>query len=204
MMFPDGAHYDPDHLKPHLISGVEGSRSSTSLIDICNFPTYSCSFGCRSPQTISLSVFSPAIRYPIAAGTVLGWELAQSHAGLTNLQRGPGRDFPSASLPPGIIIGALGSPTFLKALTMDLVHDPMVRDYTKQIPPAETEGRYANDATRFVVCWGVMRPALHGYVQSLVAVLKHNPLWCFGVNSDNSPKHPLYLRNDEPLVVWCL
>jgi len=27
-------------------------------------------------------------------------------------------------------------------------------------------------------------------------------LWCFGLNSDRSPKHPLNLRADTPLVRW--
>jgi len=62
--------------------------------------------------------------------------------------------------------------------------------------------RLAKHAGLIVVCWGVMHPQLQGYVQQVVKILKPYSLWCFGVNTDNSPRHPLFLPNDAPLMVW--
>ncbi len=62
----------------------------------------------------------------------------------------------------------------------------------------------ARDASRVVLCHGKLNKALAPAGCELVEALKADghELWCFGVNGDGSPKHPLYLRADTPLVRW--
>lgn len=59
-------------------------------------------------------------------------------------------------------------------------------------------------ADTVVVAWGNTHAKLGLGTRSLhvIALLQSAsiPLFCLGTNSDNSPKHPLYLRNDQPLV----
>ena len=60
----------------------------------------------------------------------------------------------------------------------------------------------AAKAGKVVLCHGKLNKALAPAGQELVAALKADriALWCFGTNGDGSPKHPLYLRADTPLV----
>lgn len=59
--------------------------------------------------------------------------------------------------------------------------------------------REAPLANRVVVAWGA-----HASTERIARVLRLLPddLWCLGTNGDGSPRHPLYLSNDEPLVRW--
>lgn len=54
-----------------------------------------------------------------------------------------------------------------------------------------------------VAAWGATDAALHRdrveVVRKLVGAV---PLMCFGTTKDGSPRHPLYLRGDAPLVNW--
>lgn len=61
---------------------------------------------------------------------------------------------------------------------------------------------FAAIAEKIVVCWGAVHPTLHGFAQSTAQALKGYRLWCLGINTDGSPKHPLYLRADCPLELW--
>jgi hypothetical protein len=57
-------------------------------------------------------------------------------------------------------------------------------------------------ADRVIVCFGKVPGPLVAASQELIEGLRavQVPLWCFGTNKDGSPKHPLYLRADTPLV----
>ncbi|MFD2646405.1 DUF1643 domain-containing protein [Devosia albogilva] len=60
----------------------------------------------------------------------------------------------------------------------------------------------ARKADKVVLAHGKLNKALAAAGRELVEVLRADgiPLWCFGVNADGSPKHPLYLRLDTPLI----
>jgi len=62
----------------------------------------------------------------------------------------------------------------------------------------------AAGADRVVLCHGKLNRALAPAGKALVEALRQDgvSLWCFGTNGDGSPKHPLYLRADTPLVPY--
>lgn len=59
-------------------------------------------------------------------------------------------------------------------------------------------------ADKVILCHGKLNRALAPAGRALVEALTEDgvDLWCFGTNADGSPKHPLYLRGDTPLVRW--
>lgn len=57
-------------------------------------------------------------------------------------------------------------------------------------------------ADRVVLCHGKLNRALEAIGRDVVKALRSQnvQMMCFGKNGDGSPKHPLYLRSDAPLV----
>src|SRR5690606_28870987 len=62
--------------------------------------------------------------------------------------------------------------------------------------------RVARGAGQVVLCHGKLNRALAPAGRAIVEALREDgiELWCFGTNADGSPRHPLYLRADTPLV----
>jgi hypothetical protein len=63
-------------------------------------------------------------------------------------------------------------------------------------------GLFADRAAKIIVCFGRLHRSLRQYGEAVLDDLKDKELWCLGTNNDGSPKHPLYLSNDTPLVPY--
>lgn len=60
----------------------------------------------------------------------------------------------------------------------------------------------ADRAATIILCHGRLHKKLRRYGDAVTLDLRDKPLWCFGKNNDGSPKHPLYLAADTPLVPY--
>ena len=60
----------------------------------------------------------------------------------------------------------------------------------------------AEQSEAVVLAYGRVHKRYAGVVERILAALRETgrPLLCLGLNKDGSPKHPLYIRNDAPLV----
>lgn len=66
-----------------------------------------------------------------------------------------------------------------------------------------------SDASRVIAAWGATVPRqAAASVPMMVAAISRTAavlgrsLWCLGKNVNGSPRHPLYVNADEPLVAW--
>ncbi|PTW44887.1 DUF1643 domain-containing protein [Rhodovulum kholense] len=81
----------------------------------------------------------------------------------------------------------------------DLPKDPALACSPENLPAILA---MAAEAEVVVMAYGRLHPRYAGVVDGIVAALRDSgrPLFCFGKNQDGSAKHPLYLRNDAPLL----
>ena len=66
----------------------------------------------------------------------------------------------------------------------------------------------ARQHTRFktVVAWGAHKMVTPERVAVMVDSARDagTTLWCLGMTKSGAPRHPLYVRNDQPLVPWVI
>jgi hypothetical protein len=60
------------------------------------------------------------------------------------------------------------------------------------------------EADRVVAAWGALAPGTRAAEVRLQAANLKRGLWCLGETSDGSPRHPLYVKGDQPLVPFLL
>lgn len=62
--------------------------------------------------------------------------------------------------------------------------------------------RLARQAHIVIAAWGCIHPKLRHHAEYVHQFLKQDgiDLWCVGFAKDGSPRHPLYVRKDSPLV----
>ncbi len=54
-----------------------------------------------------------------------------------------------------------------------------------------------------VVAWGANKAARHHKLINTMTTLS-GKVSCLGINKDGSPKHPLYVKADQPLIPWSM
>lgn len=60
----------------------------------------------------------------------------------------------------------------------------------------------SGQGTTIVLAWGAITALVDRRARAVLALLKPRPLWCLGVTSKDHPRHPLFVRADQPLVRW--
>lgn len=62
--------------------------------------------------------------------------------------------------------------------------------------------RYAAGASKIICCWGALHRSLRHHADVVETMLRAQgrDLWCLGLTAGLSPRHPLYVRGDAPLV----
>lgn len=63
-----------------------------------------------------------------------------------------------------------------------------------------------HDRFRTVVAWGAHKMATAERIRILAdaATTAGTTLWCLGTTKSGAPRHPLYVKADQPLVPWLL
>lgn len=62
--------------------------------------------------------------------------------------------------------------------------------------------RAAVGAHRLVVAWGAHGKLCEGRLPLAELLSSIHKLECLGTTKDGSPRHPLYVRDDQPLIPW--
>lgn len=64
--------------------------------------------------------------------------------------------------------------------------------------------RAARKADKIIVCWGAVHPSMQVMADCLEAALRAegHELWTLVLNLDGSPKHPLYIKDGTPLMLY--
>ena len=147
-------------------------------------------------------------------------------------QWGPGRQMTFVMLNPSTADGLLDDPTLRRCIrfakregcdSVEVVNlYPFRTHKPKYLLQAEADGidisggalgrrpvqravdRVASHGDVLVAAWGAHPIAKTGGNRAVVtlAASRGTPVWCFGVTKDGSPKHPLYLPADSPLIAW--
>ena len=82
--------------------------------------------------------------------------------------------------------------------------------YPKEMMAADDPVGPGNDASlldaasrceRIVAAWGVSG-VYQDRADAVVELLKDHKLWCVGTTKAGHPRHPLYVKSDQPLVRW--
>lgn len=165
------------------------SNAMTAIISHCGTYRY------RLERLLQRDMLSPASRGPIAfmmlnPSTADHTQDDPTIRRCTGFARSWGCDRYAVSN-----LYALRSP---KPSALALHDDPVGPDNDAHL--AELAGDF-----RDIVCaWGA--GAEQQRVQVVVSVLRQAGarLWCLGTTKDGSPRHPLYVRGDQPLLPWDL
>ena len=80
-------------------------------------------------------------------------------------------------------------------ITHDKPAGPLADNALTELPPL---------ADTVIVAWGTRHSTLHGRAVAVLQNLRNQqrPLYCLGTNRDGSPKHPVRLREDTPLIPY--
>ena len=85
--------------------------------------------------------------------------------------------------------------------------DPVGRNLAHECPGFDSNddaisGAMAMERGPVIAAWG--GNAERGRVGEVegIALELGRQLWCLGTTKDGSPRHPLYVRNDQPLMPW--
>lgn len=65
---------------------------------------------------------------------------------------------------------------------------------------AEFRGIVERPPANIVVAWGTLAGQMR--IAQFITIMDGTPLRCLGVTKGGQPRHPLYVRSDQPLVPW--
>jgi hypothetical protein len=85
-------------------------------------------------------------------------------------------------------------------------HPVVLRGHPAPVGPANDQHlRSALRGNDLVVCaWGADEGPIRGRsaVVAALALDEGQALWCLGTTQSGAPRHPLYVRGDQPLIPW--